>query len=122
MAELTIEKKVDLDELKRVGIIAQNQKDTFLIRLRTVGGDLTARELNIIQTSRRDTAAARCISPPARAVEVPHVNVDDLEAARTSLSRAGSCLACADPAAAASCLPGHGRLHLRHHRDQGIGR
>ena len=37
--------KSNLDELKRVGIIAQKQKDTFLIRLRTVAGDMTPGEL-----------------------------------------------------------------------------
>ena len=48
MGQCTTDKKLDNEGLKRIGIIAQVQKDTFLIRLRTVGGDLTAEELHVI--------------------------------------------------------------------------
>ena len=97
MAELTIEKKVDLDELKRVGIIAQNQKDTFLIRLRTVGGDLTARELNIITDVAKRYGRGEVHLTTRQGVEVPHVNVDDLEAARNELEQGGIVLGVCGP-------------------------
>jgi len=97
MAELTIERKVDLDELKRVGIIAQNQKDTFLIRLRTVGGDLTARELNIITDVAKRYGRGEVHLTTRQGVEVTHVNVDDLEAARNELEQGGIVLGVCGP-------------------------
>ena len=85
MSELTVEKNVNLDELKRVGIIAQNQKDTFLIRLRTVGGDLNADELNAITRVSQKYGRGEVHLTTRQAVEIPFVNVDDLEAAREEL-------------------------------------
>lgn len=85
MAEQATATSVNLDELKRVGMIAQNQKDTFLIRLRTVGGDLTADELNTITRVSQKYGRGEVHLTTRQAVEVPFVNVNDLEAAREEL-------------------------------------
>jgi len=97
MSELTVEKNVNLDELKRVGIIAQNQKDTFLIRLRTVGGDLNADELNAITRVSQKYGRGEIHLTTRQAVEIPFVNVDDLEAAREELETNGIVLGVCGP-------------------------
>jgi dissimilatory sulfite reductase (desulfoviridin) alpha/beta subunit/TusA-related sulfurtransferase len=97
MSELTVEKRVDLDELKRIGIIAQNQKDTFLIRLRTVGGDLNADELNAITRVSQKYGRGEVHLTTRQAVEIPFVHVDDLEAAREELEANGIVLGVCGP-------------------------
>ncbi len=88
---------VNIDELKRIGIIAQNQKDTFLIRLRTVGGDLNAGELNVITRVSQKYGRGEVHLTTRQAVEIPHVNVDDLEAAREELESNGIVLGVCGP-------------------------
>jgi len=97
MNELTVEKKANLEELKRVGIIAQNQKDTFLIRLRTVGGDLNAEELNAITRVSQKYGRGEVHLTTRQAVEIPFVNVDDLAAAREELEENGIVLGVCGP-------------------------
>ncbi len=97
MGELATEKKANLDELKRVGIIAQNQKDTFLIRLRTVGGDLNAEELGVITRVSQKYGRGEVHLTTRQAVEIPFVHVDDLEAARTELEENGIVLGVCGP-------------------------
>jgi anaerobic sulfite reductase subunit C len=97
MSELTVEKKVDIDELKRVGIIAQNQKGTFLIRLRTVGGDLSANELNTITRVSQKYGRGEVHLTTRQAVEIPFVNIDDLDAAREELEENGIVLGVCGP-------------------------
>ena len=97
MSELTVEKKVNIDELKRVGIIAQNQKDTFLIRLRTVGGDLNAEELGVIARVAHRYGRGEVHLTTRQAVEIPFVHVDDLEAARDELESNGIVLGVCGP-------------------------
>ena len=88
---------VNIDELKRVGIIAQNQKDTFLIRLRTVGGDLTADALDTITRVSQKYGRGEVHLTTRQAVEIPFVHVDDLEAAREELEGGGIVLGVCGP-------------------------
>jgi dissimilatory sulfite reductase (desulfoviridin) alpha/beta subunit len=88
---------VNIDELKRVGIIAQNQKDTFLIRLRTVGGDLNANELNVITRVSQKYGRGEVHLTTRQAVEIPFVNVDDLDSAREELEENGIALGVCGP-------------------------
>ncbi len=97
MGELATDQKVDADALKRIGIIQQNQKDTFLIRLRTVGGDLTTDELNVIMQVARKYGHGEVHLTTRQAVEIPHVHVDDLDAARDELERGGIILGVCGP-------------------------
>lgn len=88
---------VNIDELKRIGIIAQNQKDTFLIRLRTVGGDLKSEELNAITRVSQKYGRGEVHLTTRQGVEIPFVNVDDLEAARQELEENGIVLGVCGP-------------------------
>ena len=97
MGELATDQKVDIDGLKRIGIIAQNQKDTFLIRLRTVGGDLTTDDLNVIAQVARKYGHGEVHLTTRQAVEIPHVRVENLEAARDELEQGGIILGVCGP-------------------------
>jgi dissimilatory sulfite reductase (desulfoviridin) alpha/beta subunit/TusA-related sulfurtransferase len=97
MGEQATATSVNLDELKRVGIIAQNQKNTFLIRLRTVGGDLTTDELMTITRVAQKYGRDEVHLTTRQAVEIPFVNVDDLEAARGELESNGIVLGVCGP-------------------------
>jgi dissimilatory sulfite reductase (desulfoviridin) alpha/beta subunit/TusA-related sulfurtransferase len=97
MGELATEKRIDLDELKRVGIIAQNQKDTYLIRLRTVGGDLRANELTTITRVAEKYGRGDVHLTTRQAVEIPFVHVDDLAPARAELEANGIVLGVCGP-------------------------
>ena len=88
---------VNIDELKRIGIIAQNQKDLFLIRLRTIGGDLNARDLNVISRVSQKYGRGEVHLTTRQAVEIPFVHVDDLEAAREELENNGIVLGVCGP-------------------------
>ena len=86
-----------LDELKRVGIIAQNQKDLYLIRLRTVGGDLSADGLNAIGAVSRKYGRGEVHLTTRQAVEIPFVHADHIDAARTELEAHGIVLGVCGP-------------------------
>ncbi len=87
----------NIDELKRVGIIAQNQKDRFLIRLRTVGGDLNGEELTTIVRVAAKYGCGEVHLTTRQAVEIPHVHVSDLAAAREELELGGIVLGVCGP-------------------------
>jgi dissimilatory sulfite reductase (desulfoviridin) alpha/beta subunit/TusA-related sulfurtransferase len=97
MDAVAAEKKVNIDELKRVGIIAQNQKDIFLIRLRTVGGDLNAIELAVISRVAEKYGQGEVHLTTRQAVEIPFVHVDNLTAARKELEGSGIVLGVCGP-------------------------
>ncbi len=89
--------KVNIDELKRVGIIAQNQKDTFLIRLRTVAGDMSAGELNTVSQVSQKYGNGRVHLTTRQAVEIHNIRVDDLDVAREELEQNGIVLGVCGP-------------------------
>jgi anaerobic sulfite reductase subunit C len=74
--------QVSVDELKRVGIIGQKQKDLYLIRLRTVGGGMTAEELNTVAEVSRKYGNGRVHFTTRQAIEIHNIPVDNLQAAR----------------------------------------
>jgi len=89
--------KASIDELKRVGIIAQKQKDTFLIRLRTVAGDMTARELETVSQVSQKYGRGRVHLTTRQAVEIHNIHVDNLDAAREELEQSGIVLGVCGP-------------------------
>lgn len=85
------------DELKRVGIVAQRQKDFFLIRLKTVGGDLGADELNAVSSVSRRFADSRVHLTTRQAVEIHNVHKDNIEEAAEELKAGGLVLGTCGP-------------------------
>jgi dissimilatory sulfite reductase (desulfoviridin) alpha/beta subunit len=69
--------------------IRQKQKDYFALRLRTVGGEITADQLRAIaEVADRFGAKAAHLST-RQGVEIHHVHTNDLKAAQASLEAAG---------------------------------
>jgi dissimilatory sulfite reductase (desulfoviridin) alpha/beta subunit len=89
--------KVNLDELKRIGIIAQKQKNYYLIRLRTVGGEMTAEELNTVALVSQKYGRGQVHLTTRQAVEIHNIHVDDLQAAREELEQNGIVLGVCGP-------------------------
>lgn len=86
-----------IDELKRVGIIAQKQKDRYLIRLRTVGGDLSSGELAAVAEVARKYGSGGLHLTTRQAVEIHNIHVEDLTAAREELEQSGIVLGVCGP-------------------------
>jgi anaerobic sulfite reductase subunit C len=97
LSAVPVNKKANLDELKRVGIIAQKQKDTFLIRLKTVGGDMTAEELNVVARISEKFGKSGIHLTTRQAVEIHNIHVDNLQAAREELEQNGIVLGVCGP-------------------------
>ena len=96
MAELTAA-RLNIDELKRVGIIGQKQKDYYLIRLRTIGGGMTSEELGVVSQAAEKYGKGRVHLTTRQAVEIHNIHVDDLQAAREELEQSGLVLGVCGP-------------------------
>lgn len=90
-------KEANLDELKKVGVISQNQKDYFLIRLRTVAGDLSADELNTIADVSKRFAGSKVHLTTRQAVEIHNIHISKLKDAREELEKGGIVLGVCGP-------------------------
>ena len=88
MSEVAIAQS-SVDELKRVGIIGQKQKDVYLIRLRTVGGEMTAEELSTVAQVSRKYGNGRVHITTRQAIEIHNIPVDNLQAAREEIEEGG---------------------------------
>lgn len=97
MTGTTTAAAVNVDEFKRIGIIAQNQQDTYLIRLRTVGGDLAARELAAITRVAERYGRGEVHLTTRQAIEIPFVHAGNIEAARRDLEEHGIVLGVCGP-------------------------
>ncbi len=99
MAELAAETvtKVNLDELKRVGIIAQKQKDIFLIRIRTVAGDMTPEQLTTIAQVSRKFGSGQVHLTTRQAIEIHNIRYDNLQTARQEIEASGIVLGACGP-------------------------
>ncbi|HSB33028.1 MAG TPA: coenzyme F420 hydrogenase, partial [Nitrospirota bacterium] len=79
----------NVDELKRVGIVGQKQKDYYLIRLRTIGGGMTAGELDVVADVSRKYGDGKVHLTTRQGVEIHNIHADDLRAAREELELGG---------------------------------
>jgi dissimilatory sulfite reductase (desulfoviridin) alpha/beta subunit len=87
----------NIDELKRVGIIGQKQKDLYLIRLRTIGGGMTSEELGVVSQVAEKYGKGRVHLTTRQAVEIHNIHVDNLQAAREELEQSGLVLGVCGP-------------------------
>lgn len=86
-----------LDEMKKVGVIAQRQKGYFIIRLRTVAGDLTADELVAIADVSSRFADGRVHLTTRQAVEIHNVLGEMVGEATRALEESGIVLGVCGP-------------------------
>jgi anaerobic sulfite reductase subunit C len=87
----------NVDELKRVGIVGQKRKDYYLIRLRTIGGGMTAGELDVVAAVSRKYGDGKVHLTTRQGVEIHNIHADDLRASREELEQGGIVLGVCGP-------------------------
>ncbi len=80
---------LDTKRLKEGGIIKQGQADLFSVRLRIVGGHLTADQLPVLAEVATRYGRGYIHLTARQGIEVPHVRLRDIEAVRQALEGAG---------------------------------
>ncbi|MEI8185309.1 MAG: 4Fe-4S binding protein [Chlorobiaceae bacterium] len=83
------EHELDLAALSRVGMMRQKQPDYYVMRLKAVGGDLTASELSCIASVAEKYGRGFVHLSTRQGVEIHYVHRDNLEKARLELHEAG---------------------------------
>jgi dissimilatory sulfite reductase (desulfoviridin) alpha/beta subunit len=83
------EPQFDLAALKKVGTIQQRQKDYFVLRLRLVGGDITADLMDKVNHIAREFGRGELHFSTRQGVEIPFVHYTKAEAARNAIEAAG---------------------------------
>jgi len=91
------EKRLDLAELKKVGMIQQKQKDYFAMRLHAVGGDFTADQMRKVAEVADTHGRGQIHLSTRQGIEIHFVRADALEAARADLESAGIAMGACGP-------------------------
>ena len=74
---------VDYATLKKGGFMRQKQKNNFSLRLRVVGGNLTAKQLAKIAEVAENFGDGYVHLTSRQSVEIPFIKVDDVENVKT---------------------------------------
>ena len=77
---------VDYATLKKGGFMRQKQKNNFSLRLRVVGGNLTAKQLAKIAEVSENYGDGYVHLTSRQSVEIPFVKLDDVEAVKDALA------------------------------------
>ncbi|MCK5506268.1 MAG: sulfurtransferase TusA family protein [Thermodesulfovibrionia bacterium] len=88
---------LNINELKRSGVIAQKQKNYFLFRLRTVAGELSGEQLKSIADISEKFADGKVHLTTRQAVEIHNIHVSKLKEAREELEKEGNTLGTCGP-------------------------
>ncbi|MDR2646814.1 MAG: 4Fe-4S binding protein [Oscillospiraceae bacterium] len=79
----------DYKALKNGGFMRQVQKNCFSLRLKVVGGNLTAEQLCVIAEISRKYGRGTVHLTSRQGVEIPFIKLDDVERVRTELAEGG---------------------------------
>lgn len=80
---------VDYKALKNGGFMRQVQKNTFSLRIKVVGGNLTAAQLAVISDIAQKYGAGRVHLTSRQSVEIPFIKLADVEAVKADLQAGG---------------------------------
>ncbi|GHT11393.1 hypothetical protein FACS1894170_04910 [Planctomycetales bacterium] len=80
---------VDYKALKNGGFMRQIQKDRFSLRLKVVGGNLTAEQLVTIAEIAKKYGDGHVHLTSRQGVEIPFIHLDNVEDVKTGLSEGG---------------------------------
>lgn len=87
--------KVNYSELKKGGFMRQKQKDCFSMRLKSVGGHLTAQQLQTIQLVAEKYGDSYIHLTSRQSVEIPFIKLEDIDEVKQALAlgglRVGAC-------------------------------
>lgn len=94
---MTTVTKVDYGALKKAGVMQQVQKDLFSLRLRAVGGRVTAGQLETIKEVADKYGRGYVHLTSRQGIEIPFIHLDDIETVRAELSKGGVLLGASGP-------------------------
>ncbi len=77
---------VDYATLKKGGFMRQKQKNNFSLRLRVVGGNLTAKQLEKIAEVSEKFGDGHVHLTSRQSVEIPFIKLDDIDLVKTALA------------------------------------
>ena len=80
---------VDYKELKKSGFMKQVQKDRFSLRLRIVGGQIQAEQLNKVYEIAVRFGQGYIHMTSRQSIEIPYIKLEDVEAVKKELAEAG---------------------------------
>ena len=80
---------VDYAALKAGGFMLQKQKDLFSLRLRVVGGNVTAEQLETISAVAKKYGHGYAHLTSRQGVEIPFIRLEDIEAVKAELAAGG---------------------------------
>ena len=78
---------VDYATLKKGGFMRQKQKNNFSLRLRVVGGNLTAKQLATIAEVSDKYGEGYVHLTSRQSVEIPFIKVDDIDEVKAALAK-----------------------------------
>ncbi len=80
---------VDYATLKKGGFMRQKQKNNFSLRLRVVGGNLTAKQLARIAAVAEEFGDGHVHLTSRQSVEIPFIKLDDIDRVKAALACGG---------------------------------
>jgi len=80
---------VDLQQLKKGGLLKQVQKEFFSLRLHIVGGQLTFNQLQMIAQVSKDFGNGEIHLTARQGVEIPFIKLQDFETIKNKLAQVG---------------------------------
>ena len=80
---------VDYSALKAGGFMRQKQKDNFSLRLRTVGGTVTAEQLRTVQAVADEFGEGYIHLTSRQGIEIPFIKLADIEEVKRRLAEGG---------------------------------
>ena len=78
---------VDYATLKKGGFMRQKQKNNFSLRLRVVGGNLTAKQLATIAEVSDKYGECYVHLTSRQSVEIPFIKLDDIDKVKAALAK-----------------------------------
>ena len=80
---------VDYAVLKKGGFMRQKQKNNFSLRLRVVGGNLTAEQLAKVAEVAEKFGDGHVHLTSRQSVEIPFIKLEDIDAVKAALAEGG---------------------------------
>lgn len=107
---------VDYAVLKKGGFMRQKQKNNFSLRLRVVGGNLTAEQLAKVAEVAEKFGDGHVHLTSRQSVEIPFIKLEDIDAVKAALAEGGVQPGVCGPSPHNDCLSGQCGMSQRLYR------
>src|SRR5512133_2247801 len=89
--------QVDYKALKKIGLMTQIQKDRFAMRLKVVGGQVDAAQLQKISEIAEKYGKGYIHLTSRQGIEIPFIGLEDIDAVKAELAESGVSLGTCGP-------------------------